>query len=264
MESSIKPPKKGAAPEADTETPVDANLEPTHEGSNLPSMRSNAVLGAVTGETTQSDVKIPYLQIAYGVGKLSKDFNPGDFVLGGEHLLVHKREKLVVVVLTAQKFYKERLSKQELDSGLRPRSYTTELEVIKNGGSTEWKDGPNKTRIGPSFGPAMDMKLLIRKPDALDQGVFGLELDGAFYAPCYFSVDKSGYNRVGKEIVSAGGLALAKVGLLAGLWELTTDIEEINGNQTVVPRIKLVGRTTEQFRREVMERFAPQTAPTPN
>ena len=241
--------------EADLKTPaIDPNIEEP-ANSNLPSVRAAMALGAVTGETKSSDLKIPYLSIAYGVGKLAENFNAGDLVLGGEHFLVKRKEPLTVVILSAVKYFKERLSQADFGAGLRPRSFMTEDEVKAAGGTTEYRNDPDGKRIAPSFGPAMDFKLLLQKPAALDQGVFGLELDGKFYTPAYFSVDKSGFNRVGKEVLTAQSLSLAKVGLLAGLWNLMTDVELINGNNTVVPKIKLVGRTTDTFRKEVLALF---------
>lgn len=252
MEASLKRP-------SENDTPADQNLV-DQEPTNLPSVRGNMSLGAVTGETSQSDIRIPYLQIAYGVGKLATKFNPGDFVLGGEHLLVSRGKPLTVIILAAVKYYKEKLSKSDLDAGLRPRSFATEAEVLKNKGTLEYKNAPDGSRIHPTFGPAMDLKLLIQQPEGLTQGPFGLEIDGAFYTPAYFSVDKAGYTRVGKEIQTQQSLALSKVGLLAGLWELHTEIQLINGNNTVVPMIKLMGRTTEAARAEITKLFAPASA----
>lgn len=233
----------------------DPNLEQDGEHRSLPSVRANMALGTVSGASSANDIKVPFLSIAYGVGKLSQSFNPGDFVLGGEHLIAKRKEPLTVVILSAVKYFKERVSKEDWANGIRPRQFMTPQEVANVGGTTQWADGPGGKRISPTFGEAMDMKLLIQKPEKLDDGPFGLELDGKLYTPAYFSVDKSGYSRVGRTIMTEQALALSKTGLLAGLWHLSTDSEVINENPTIVPKIKLVSRTTEKFREEVMALF---------
>lgn len=233
---------------------VDPNIDDP-QSQNLPSVRAAMALGAVSGDVSSSDLKIPYLSIAYGVGKLAKTFNPGDLILGGEHLLAKRKEPLTIVILSAVRYFKERLSQEDFASGLRPRTFMTEQEVRAANGTLEWRDGSDGKRIAPTFGPAMDTKILIQKPEALDQGVFGLELDGKLYTPAYFSVDKAGFTRVGKEIITQQSLALSAGGLLHGVWQLFTDVELVNGNNTVVPKIRLTGRTTETFRKEVTALF---------
>ena len=233
----------------------DNNREETHENTALPSVRAVMSVGASAGEVDQSDLKIPYLSIAYGVGKLSEKFNPGDLVVGGEHLIAKKTERVRIVILTDVKYYKERLNQQDYANGMRPRVFLTKEEVAAAGGTLEWSEDETG-RIAPTFGPALDMKILIEKPEHLDQSIFGVEIDGKSYAPAYFSVDKSGYTRVGKEVQTSKSMSLSKSGILGGVWELWTETQKINGNNTVVPMIKLVSRTTDNFRTEVKALFS--------
>jgi hypothetical protein len=236
---------------------VDSNLEEHDETTEvaIPSVRAAMTLGASAGEVDQSDLKIPYLSIAYGVGKLSEKFNPGDLVVGKEHLIASKGQRVKIVILSDVKYYKERLTQEDYRNGVRPQTFLTSEEVKKVGGTLDWLDGENGRRVPPTYGPAMDMKILIQKPEDLEQSIFGVELDNDFYAPAYFSVDKSAYTRVGKEVQTAKSLSLSNCGILGGVWELWTESQMIGSNPTVVPMIKLVSRTSDEFRNQVRELF---------
>lgn len=235
----------------------DTNLDDESTNQNmLPTIRSAMAVGQSAGEVDQSDLRIPFLSITYGVGKLSQTFNPGDLILGGEHFLVKKSEPLTIVILSDVKYFKEVLSRDDWADGKRPRTFMTRQEVLDAGGTLEWRDDPETgKRIKPTFGPALDMKILIQCPEGLDDAMFGLEIEGGRYAPAYFSVDKSAYNRVGKAIQTSKSLSLARTGILGGIWELHTESQVINDNPTIVPMIKLVGRTTDEFRTRITELF---------
>lgn len=235
--------------------PQDHNLEETTEMTVLPSVQAAMSIGASAGEVDMSDFKIPYLSIAYGVGKLSDKFHPGDWVVSGEHLIAKKNEKIKIVILTDVKYFKERLKPQDYSNGMKPRRFMTREEVLAAGGTLEWVETENG-KLEPTFGPAMDMKLLIQKPESLGQGIFGIEVENNFYTAAYYSVDKSGYTRVGKEILTQKSMCLQRAGgILAGVWELWTETQVVNKKPTVVPMISLVGRTTEDFRKEAKALF---------
>lgn len=231
----------------------DASFEPS-ESSQVPAVRSAMSLGSAAGEIEMSDLKIPYLSIAYGVGKLAEKFNPGDLVIGGENLIAKKNEKIRITLLSLAKHYKERLEPHAYSNGMRPRSFMTKEEVLKAGGTLDWVE-TERGRVGPSFGPALDTKILIQKPEGLDQSIFGIELEGGFYTAAYYSVDKSAYTRVGREILTQLSMALASSGLMSGVWELWTETQKINKNNTVVPMIKLVSRNTPEFIAAAEARF---------
>lgn len=233
---------------------VDPNLEESAENTSLPTVRAAMAVGVSAGEVDLTDLKIPYLSIAYGVGKLSEKFNPGDLVIGGEHLIAKKTERVTLAILSDVTYWKEKLSQEDYANGMRPRSFLTKEEVLAVGGTTDWAEVDGR-RVSPSFTKAMDTKILIRKPEHLDAGIFGIEVEDERYTPAYFSVDKSGYTRVGKEINTSKSLYLAGKSVLCGLWELWTETQKINGNNTVVPMIRLAGNTTEEFRKTVTGMF---------
>lgn len=214
------------------------------DGTNLPAHRPKAVLGAVTGESGAGDFRLPRLQIAYGVGDLAATFNPGDLVLGGDTLLVHKGEPLKLIVLSAVQYWKEYPTQEMREARIMPRVFATAAEVQAAGGTTEWING-----VGPTYSRAMDLNLLILKPKDIVSGLFGVKLDAtdAEYAPAIFSVDKTAYQKVGTKIQTAANFSLRERGLLSGLWQLSTTSEKKkNGNMIIVPVFGLCGHNTDE------------------
>ena len=225
------------------ETPSDA-LVPAG-GSDM------APLGTMHLAGGFADIELPRLQITYGVGRLSENFNPGDLVLGEDNFLVKKGEPLEVVILTLDQFWKEYLSNDMYQSGINPRSFQTEKEVHAVGGTTKFA-GNEK----PTFSKAVTLRTLIKKPDDLECGMFGLELpDGGVYAPAVFTMDKTAYRKAGAGLVSTCAIAL-RGNLLSGRFAITTRSEKAGTNMTVVPSMKLLPeKNGEEFQDAVRKLF---------
>lgn len=228
----------------DLDDPADVPSE------NLPAVPAAVggamALGVMEGDISPNDLRLPRLQIAYGVGGLSENFNPGDWVLGGDNLLAHKGEPLNLIILHARLYWKQYLSRDQYAAGVRPATYLTEAEVHANGGTTQWAAGSDGRDIGPSFGRALHMKMLIEQPENLVCGLFGVDLgNGKVYAPAVWDVDKSAYRRAGITVTTAADFSLRKRGLLAGVFQVKTITEKIGTNLTVVPVMKLVGFNTD-------------------
>lgn len=213
------------------------------ERTNMPSVQRASALGEVSGDISASDIRLPRLQITYGVGGLAEAFAPGDWILDKENLLAHKDEPLRVVILSAVKYWKEYLSNEAFNAGVRPRSFATDTEVLKNGGTVEWVNG-----VGPTFSPAMDVKLLIEKPANLVCGYFGLEIEGKSYAPAIWTADKTTYNKVAQVITLMSRFTLASRGLCSGLFELSTTVQKNQKGRVIpYPNIRLVGNNSDGF-----------------
>jgi hypothetical protein len=202
---------------------------------------SSMELGAVQGEVSADDIRLPRLQIAYGVGGLSENFAPGDLVLGGEERLVGKGEPLNLIILNVRQYWKERLDSAAYAAGISPRQFETEAEVVADGGTTRWVG-----QVGPNFGKALTLRMLIEKPEGLVCGLFGIPIGDKEYAPAVWDVDKSAYKRIGPVVLSSAQFSLRKRGLLSGTFTVFTRSEKINGNNTVVPVIKLSAHNTDE------------------
>lgn len=200
-------------------------------------------LGAIGGDVKSTDLRLPRLQIAYGVGKLASNFSQGDLVLDSEHLLVHKKEPLKIALWSTFTYWKEWLDNDAYSAGLRARTFNTEAEVQAAGGTTQW--GPNGQK--PTFSRAVDLRMFIQKPEKIECGLFGIELDGKLYSPAVFTIDKMGFNKIQPTIQTAATFSLKTRGLPAGLWELSTEVKVEGSRTKVLPNIKLIGFNSPKF-----------------
>lgn len=237
--------RKFNQPQTTTDADTEFNPEAMDELGTTQALatRANMALGQISGELDAKDFRVPRLDTAYGVGQYVGKFAAGSLILGKDHLLVQINEPLRIVILSAIKYWKEYISNDQWGAGIRPRQFATEEEVKAAGGTIDW--GPNNER--PSYGGAMDAKILIQKPDAITCGMFGVEIEGKLWAPAIWTVDKLAYRRAGTAILSAAAFALKARGLLSGLFEVKNTIEKVNGKNTVVPNVRLVSHNSVEF-----------------
>lgn len=238
-------------------TPSMSDIDGTDDRSNVPATVDNRtlVLGTVEGDVSSSDIRLPRLQIAYGVGGLAENFHPGDLVLNGEDLLAKRGDVIFIVILSARQYWKEYLNKDQYASGDQPRTFQSEQEVHDNGGTTQWVNN-----VGPTFNRAMHLKLLIEQPKDIISGLFGIMLGDKTYAPAVWDVDKSAYRRVGPTVLTAARFNLRTRGLLSGVFSLSTRTEKINDNVTPVPVLRLSGHNSDETIEEITKIFNPTAA----
>jgi hypothetical protein len=213
--------------------------------SAVDSVRHNVPSG-ITGAVGVEDIQFPRLKVAYGVGKLAERFHPGDLVLGDEHLLTSKGgSPLVFVAAGVFVFWKEYQTREMWDAGIKPRVFATKEEVIANGGTIDW--------IGdqaPDFSKAAEMRILIEKPKDLVCGLFSTEIEGKEYAPARWAVDKNTYKTAAMPVVTASVGALRRRGLLAGRFEIVTEMRKSKknpANMSPIAVVRLTGYNSDAF-----------------
>lgn len=207
-------------------------------------VRHEMSLGNMDGDVSVSDLRFPRLQIAYGVGGLAENFTPGDLVLDKEHQLASKGKAIRVIILNTLTYWKEYTA---YGTGQLPRTFATEKEANDAGLTTQWKNGE-----GPQCKKAMDIRMLVQKPEGLTCGLFGIEAGGTEWAPAIWSVDKTAYERVNGKITPVASFALKNLGLLYGAWDISTATEKTKtGNVITVPVIKYAGLNPEQLVKDV-------------
>lgn len=206
-----------------------------------------APIGGISGSAMDTvSFKLPRLKIAYGVGGLAAEFNQGDLVLnvggkdGENYLLVHKEQPLQIIVLAMDTYWKEYLSKEDWDAGVRPREFLTTDEVEAVGGT--WKMPPyGSGKPLPTFGGAAHIKLFVEKPEGIVCGLFGVTLKDRIFAPAVWSVDKGAFRNVASVIKNDRGFALRDRGLLSVTYTVATSVT-VNPakNRTIVtPKLRI-------------------------
>jgi len=230
---------------ADVDTTALAELE-----DHLPDTAPvTLALGSVSGSVDSRDIIIPKLNITQNVGPLSEEFEGGDIVYSKETVLVSKEVPIFMTVLSIKKTYEDRLPYDP--NGPRPKVYETIEEVIEAGLWVDWRgnEAPPVREVGT-------MLVLIEQPDGVDHLGFNHEIEGKTYALAMWVARGSAYTRGAKKVFSASQIELAKGGLMSGKWELSTKREQINGNWVFVPVMRIVGKNSPEFIKQISDRLS--------
>jgi hypothetical protein len=222
--------------------------------------REAQAVGQVQGDAGQ--MQLPRLSLVHGVGKLVETFAVGDLVLDATSpipiLLANKGKPVQCIVLKALDFFREYLNNDQYKAGIKPRSFLNREEVLAAGGTLTWVNN-----VGPTFAPAIELELLVERPEGVISGLFGIEigLPGAVknYAPARWLADKTSYAGVGPA-VKAAGFSLRQRGLLAGVFTIQTTIKTENGVTKVRPTLRLTGYNPPEVVAQIQALFA---APVP-
>jgi hypothetical protein len=148
-------------------------------------------------------IRPSYMQIAYGVGKLAaKGFSNSALVLDGEHEIAKLNQPLTVIIAGARKYLKQWMDKDAFAAKARAKEYDSAADAVRAGEIVEW---PPRGSGGakPTVSPALDMTLLIKRPEGCQCPAFVLKLGPDWYAPVRFTVDKALYKDVERMVSNA-------------------------------------------------------------
>lgn len=178
----------------------------------------------------------PYLTLVHGVGEAAENFNPGDLILQKEYLVCPKGKSVDIIILNLDQYFKQRVSNDDWQAGIRPQTFKTKADAKAAGLRTDWENG-----MGPDVSPAMDLNVLIRKPDDVVCGLFGINIgDEHEYAIARLSSDKTAYKYLFNDIALIIKTKLSSTGIFGGVWQFYTELSKANtrGNRTQVIRAK--------------------------
>lgn len=211
---------------------------------------NSAALGGFSGDTEDISIKLPFVQVASGMGKLDR-FVKGSVVIGGESLVAGPGEPVLITILSAQSFWKEYVTADVWSVDTIPATYATKADVLAAGGTTEWVNGKP-----PTFKMAGMLRVLVAKPAGVEGGIFGVPVGAITYAPAQLGVDKSAAQEVLPVVKRDMAFSLRERGLFAGIYELRTRaLKFANGHTAWVPAIKLVGYHTDAEIAEIKALF---------
>lgn len=148
-------------------------------------------------------IRPSYMQIAYGVGKLAtKGFSNSALVLDGEHEIAKLNQPLTIIIAGARKYLKQWMGKDEYAAKSRAKEYDSEADAIKAGEIVEW--GPRGSNAPkPTVSPALELTLLVKRPEGCQCPAFVLKLGADWYAPVRFTTDKALYKDVERMVSNA-------------------------------------------------------------
>jgi hypothetical protein len=209
-------------------------------------------MGALDGDVDDVKVKLPFLEISHAMGKFT-ELRKGAIILAGEHQLTEgPKLPIYVTILSGRVYWKEYVT-GVYDPDYIPKTYASKVEAREAGETFDWtKDPKTGEKKGPTVKVAAMYILLVRKPEDVICGQFGIELGGpdvegegsesTMWAPALWNVDKTSAASVTPVIKSDVRCGLQARGLSSGIYKLETFIKTFNsGNKSAVPTIKLVG-----------------------
>ena len=212
---------------------------------------NSAALGGFSGDTDDIQIRLPYLALAQGQGRLDV-YKKGSWVVGGESLIAGPGEPVLLTILSVQAFWREYVSGSSYNPDVIPATYATKAEVLAAGGTTEWTGG-----TPPTFKQAGVLRVLISKPGNVEGGIFGVPIGGVAHAPALWTVDKTAAQEVLPVIKRDMAFSLRERGLTAGVYELRSKtVKFANGHSTYAPALKLVGYRTDAEVAEIASLFS--------
>ena len=193
----------GTVEREDTAAPDQAELDQLNGPSTAVAHRPvmDGSLACVGGSGIS--IRPSYMQIAYGVGKLAaKGFSNSALVLDGEHEIAKLNQPLTVIIAGARKYLKQWMDKEAFAAKMRAKEYDSAAEAVRAGEVVEW--GPKGSNAPkPTVSPALDVTLLVKRPDGCQCPAFVLKLGPDWYAPVRFTVDKALYKDVERMVSRA-------------------------------------------------------------
>ncbi len=200
----------------DVEAVAQTQAEGTVTGTNLPVKHQPAPVstfvnnsgGALEGDWDEEDVKLPQLKIVNGNGPLSVKYSQGSVIYADEQLWEPPSNRPGAVVPMMRfvpvkliKGFRENLSKEEMEDGVRPRTVSSREEALAIGGTIGYVNGQKG-----KWSPSCRVIMLLEEPEIKlqEHPGFTLMLDGKNYAPAIYYASNTGYNHFAKVIFNTG------------------------------------------------------------
>jgi len=176
---------------------TDADLAPTPEA-------SRGVLGEVTGDIDQDDVKQSSIKIVQKVGDLSDIFDFGQIVIDEEVpiLLDKDKETLNIVPVALSKVYQEQ--KAYDPQGEMPKMFNTRVEAMEAGFQISNRLNWNNDAVA-KVKPVAFITFLIECPDEQNEAVlekFPIEIEDKFYALASYFAKSYAYDTLAKPLMT--------------------------------------------------------------
>jgi len=188
--------------------------------------------GAISGEISQSDFKMPSMKVIQGNSPSVALFGSGAIVVSDQILIpapvpgsgIIAHEALWMVPAALHKNFVEDLP-YDPKNIQRGRTVETSVEVAQLGGTLLWND-----REKPTWTEQARILMYIRRPDPPEHPGYGHSMfshqadDGSMWGMCVVWCKKGAYKHCAKDIISASAGALMTpqgCNLAARMWTLT-------------------------------------------
>tara|TARA_R110002167_G_scaffold15560_9_gene62060 strand:+ start:1501 stop:2331 length:831 start_codon:yes stop_codon:yes gene_type:complete len=215
---------------------------------------------------TPSDIILPTLRIAHNVGALGDDFQKGSLVVDGQTQVTEffpKEENSTAIEVTVLGYTKSFVENVPYGSGVIAQRLYDEAQIADMKKTTEYWTDDSGDRQPPHFFPTLDLRILVKRPTddkiktmnpsssemeagAIASTHFPFSYDGDDYAMLAWTLQRSGYTRAGKRILSAYANQIFPC-VHCGRFILSTEISKFGGNKTFVPNLQYGPKHDDKF-----------------
>lgn len=218
------------------------------------------MLGGAVDLSNVRGVKPPYMSVTYGVGKFAELFSPGSIVIGSDTLILdndpkNKAEKFlnVIVLRHGPQYVKESLSNDQYKLGVIARTFKTPAEAAAAGLRSSW--GANGEK--PQVSEALDLTVLVEKPEGLEDAIFNIEIGGKSYAIAQWNTDKSVCKSILGTFLSSATFSLRGKPVWTAKWKVAMkcSVAKTTSNKTWVPTFKLDGFLNDAEKADILATF---------
>jgi hypothetical protein len=262
-ENTVKTEDKNAGLTVSTADIQDASL-PTTEVDSY-SGDSEIAMPIERGKSapiTRDDIILPTLRLAHNVGSLGEDFQKGSYVVDGQTQVTqffpkdNRSTQIELTVLEITKSFVENVPYPQVGK----RLYDDKV-VASEGKTIEYWTDDAGNRQPPHYFPTLDLRILVKRPTAeletLDENgdkqkgevptlSFPFSYAGEDYAMLAWTLQRSGYSRAGKRILSAFANKVFACPH-CGRFLLGSSMNEFNSNKTFVPELQYGAKHDEEF-----------------
>lgn len=209
---------------------------------------------------TKSDIILPTLRLAHNVGALGEEFQKGSYVIDGSTQVTQfnqKENSSTPIHLTVIDFQKSYVENVPWGDDRVPEILMSEEAVTKrNKTFNYWTDDNNKKQE-PHFWPTLKLKVLVKRPtiqilnqegelEDVSKTTFPYNFDGDDYAMVAWELQRSGYTRAGRRILSAYHNKVFDC-TVCGSFKLSSSLSSFGTNKTFVPEIQYGEKHSDDF-----------------
>lgn len=248
MEVDFSAKTEGAAPAPvipPPAAPSQISVPATVPSYGVPATDSGSGLGTLDFLPEFKDIIWPRLNIVQNIGELNKSF-PSGAIVHNQSLVLYRPTKFdknnqpveqgtKPLVMTVLGFHSPRYI-EKVEGGARGLLVNTEEEVVKAGGTLDYKEWQLKKASGMKrFEPMADGLFIIQRPEQCDDDdtVFVYDIDGKKYAIALWSLKGAVYTAGCKSAWNMHRqLGCLKTGWSAFSYNVSTRLKPFGGTNT--------------------------------
>jgi hypothetical protein len=209
---------------------------------------------------TSNDIILPTLRLAHNVGSLGEEFQKGSYVVDGSTQITQfnpKENKSTQVDLTVLDFQKSYIENVPWGDDRTAEVLMSEQAVTQKGMSFNYWTDDNGNKQEPHYWPTLKLRVLVKRPknkipnidgelEEVNLSNFPYHFGDDDYAMVAWTLQRSGYTRAGRRILSAFHNKVFEC-CVCGVFKLSSTLSSFGSNKTFVPEIQYGVKNEDAF-----------------